>query len=862
MKNYKLSAFNEFHFINVHSELIIKREAEMIAWANIYAGDQQNEADISIVGNTGDHLFELTTSSSEFHLKYDKTTGVMDIDIYGGANLNYMELSLFMKVSSFEFYLVLSTADVFFPISWAYDISLNPTDEQREAGTIAQYNFNTKVQFMPGSKFEVAEGAKLTSTHAIYIHKNMDNISVGPHNTVIYGNESDARTYTDGNVVRAVMSGVYKFNEETGEWYFDLSSRHCGAEFIVNGELEVHTLAGEVKSNTTGAKVKITNSARYSLPKIISHSNADKNSTVDSGTPYVFAMVVNADGSMALASTGTESMMTYNNGKWISNQIAFVTITGGNNYDGTIYNVTLAQGSTKYTLPFDYLNGLSPTKSYYNFFKWYVLDDNGNKVYIETLEGVEIPIDDFTVYIYAEWTPKTYYVEYENKSDVSGTELPSGLPTASGLLTEFTVDTNATIPSPANGNGWYFLGWYLDPEFTNKVVNYSEVTKTDGQTTKLYARWTNEITYVITVVDHKGKITSVNVTKTEYDSGTITGLLDAASAYLNNPGEQYYVMGWLNSNNDPIKSWSDVDIVDGTGTILVVWGQKYNVDFSGSNDLTGTNAIKFDEATDGYYTPDEIKKFMKDNLSVANKWDDDPSVKMYFKGWTFNDSVYYADEDAIEAIDFSSIDVNAVLNVKAAFAQKHTITISYGNLKGAGNAPLTDDVIYVANGAEFNFANYSAAISKATSGDGDVDVSHYYAGSWTSGNPSYAITGNTKITITSDTAQSVTVTANSIKKHEIKIVNTSTGDVAEFSVTVTVNGTGYTKTSATSVYVKSKDTVLLTATGRSGWKTGYGEITGGYTVSRTSLSRFSTTLVKNGTVTATDNTVTTITFSD
>ena len=450
MESYALSAFNEFHFINVQSPLTIDYNAKMIAWANIYSGDQQNEADINIVGNTKDYLFELTQDVSSFKLKYDKTTGVMDIDIFGGANLNYIELNLHMNISSMslEFDLKLNTSNIFFPISWAYDISLNPTDKQAKDGEIAQYSFKNRVQLMPGSKFEVAEGAKLTSSNAIYVHMNMANISVGPYNVVIYGDETDTRLpfayQVDVEDKDENGNGLGTFHKE---WRWDLDERYKAAEFIVNGELSVHTLAGQVKSTNPGAIVTITNDTDYALHKVISHSNADKNSTVNSDAPTVYASLY---GNAAIPTTGVAYMYNGTSWKYASVTANFET-NGGNTITSRPLNYNTTTGYYHGTMPDN------PTRTGYTFLGWYMDSAFTTPAIIEN-GYITNAINSTSITLYAKWVKNEITVEYNTDggtiSGVTDTSLER-----SDIVSDSNVRYTVTLPTVSK-TGYKFLGWY------------------------------------------------------------------------------------------------------------------------------------------------------------------------------------------------------------------------------------------------------------------------------------------------------------------------------------------------------------------------------------------------------------------
>ena len=838
-KKHNLSAFNEFQFINVHSSLTIKYAAKMHAYVSLPAGGEINGAEVKIVGNTTAYTLQLTKSTSYLTAKYNKATGVNDLDIYGGADLNSLGISVPVSAMGYNFTLSIDTKDTFFPISWAYDVSLNPTDKQVKDGEIAQYNFKYRVQLMPGSKLEVAAGAKLTSTSAIYVHNahipgGSTSLSVGPHNVITYGEETDTRMSIAYQVEITVedkdAEGNVTGTHTEKQWRFDLSSRYAAGQFIVNGALEVDTFAGKITSETHGAMVKITNATRYNLARM----EVYQDSPVMSKSGWVYATVVNANGVEKRAGVGMT--MTYNHGAWISDQIAFVTVTDGGTYDGEAKTENLGAGATQYQLPIDYLNSITPTKSYYRFVRWYIYDSNGNKLYVDDLANHSFDIVDFTVYIYAEWVAKEYGLDYEYKSDTESS-LPSELPIVS-IGNKFTAETSGIIPSPANGNGWYFLGWYLDENFTTRVTDYRDIPKIDNangepQVTTLYAQWTNKPTYVITVVDEKGKLTTINVLGDEFNNSSMPSLKNVESMYLNNRLEQFYIVGWMNNNGELVTSWSQVIVENDFETsfsIIVVWDEKYNVTVSGNNNLSGANYIEVkSNELNGYYTAEEIKELLKINLNTVKKHNDTPSVSMYFKGWQIgNNSIYYDTADRIDSIDFSLIDKGTPINIVAQFTSKVEVVINYGNdhdlVYDLTGDQTNTETIWLIPGKTHNInTNY---VSTLKSGDNSYSIGGYYGGFIITG-AGNSITGTLDapvINISSDFTGLANVTVNWHYKYKItynlsKVSSLVMSTSASITLSVGDNKVVNNASAQTDgyIYVKPGTTVSITVSAKGSW---------------------------------------------
>ena len=495
-EKYGLSAFNEFQFINVHPKLTINYYAEMNAWANLYADSQQNDAEVKIIGNSDDYLIKLTNAQSSFVGKYNKDNGVTDIDMFGGAELKYLSLKVPLKTIDIvgTVGIDINTSNLYFPISWAYDISLNNGD----------YVFNSDVQLMPGSRLEVGADATLTSTHAIYVHKDMTTISVGPQ---VHGNETST----------AMLNGEG----------FNLADRQKGAEFIVNGVLSVHTFAGMIKSNTNNAQVTITNITRIEFWKVASYSasDADGNGTKCdmSSTGYAYATL---SGNTATPTAGIT--YKYNGTNWVYSSIVAGFETNGGN---TIADTVLNANSDGYygTLP------ANPTKSGYTFVGWYM--DSAMTVPATIENGyLTNTVTSETITLYAKWVKNTITVDYAVDggiiSGVSDTYLKNP-----EYVSDTSVRYTVTLPTIARA-GYTFLGWYNGNTrvggagetytFTANSLNYSS-------TVTLTAKW-EIINYTIEYVNYypdrfdwtaykptfsiDGLPTTMNATSSSYVLGT------------------------------------------------------------------------------------------------------------------------------------------------------------------------------------------------------------------------------------------------------------------------------------------------------------------------------------------------------
>ncbi len=261
-KKLKGSPFNRFYLQNVTPTLTIKSSAQLLGHANLYASNQDNTTDIKLVGNSSSHLIQLN-SGSYVTQKYNVSNKITQLDVYGDMTLNAMTL----KLSISFFTATLSTANVLFPISWYYNISLNPLS----ADTTATVTANQDIKIMPGGKLTINKGVTV----------NANQIMVA---------DSSYKTY-------GVPSGTqYETNKGDGQ-------------LVVNGSLNCENIGGKVTSTLSGASLKCTG-VSVSTGEVSSSSGSSILTSVTWETNTY--TLKNTDG--AEMSAGT---YTYNGSKWV-----------------------------------------------------------------------------------------------------------------------------------------------------------------------------------------------------------------------------------------------------------------------------------------------------------------------------------------------------------------------------------------------------------------------------------------------------------------------------------------------------------------------------------------------------------------
>ena len=230
-KDLKESPFNRFYMPNIVGTTIHNYNSKLIGAANLYAGDQYNPTDIAVFGNNSSSLVYMP-SNTVIHTKYDSTTEITEVHVYGNATLNSLSITIETGLAS----ATLSTENVFFPISHYYHIYLHNNDI---TGNNAIVSFgNQDIKLMPGAKLEIDEGVTLNA-----------------RNIVVYDE------YLDKNY--ASLGAGLQYPQDKG-----------AGQLIINGILNVNDIAGYVQTNSNTGVMKITGNTTISTSQLDSKSGS------------------------------------------------------------------------------------------------------------------------------------------------------------------------------------------------------------------------------------------------------------------------------------------------------------------------------------------------------------------------------------------------------------------------------------------------------------------------------------------------------------------------------------------------------------------------------------------------------------
>ena len=212
------------------------------------------------------------------------------------------------------------------------------------------------------------------------------------------------------------------------------------------------------------------------------------------------------------------STTIYIYGKWVANSynISYYDEGGvpfsGENADSLLSEFSYA---TKYTLT-------KGTKTGYTFAGWYT-DPECTVSIGTTLAASTYPND---IKLYCKWTPNSYTITYyrgTSTTKMTGTTyFPDGYPAT------HTYDTTTILPTNVVYGTRYFLGFYTDKNYTNRITEIGPKDITANLS--LYSKWETEANHVCT-----GDITDGSYTLTERIEPTCHSVgKESYTCYCNN----------------------------------------------------------------------------------------------------------------------------------------------------------------------------------------------------------------------------------------------------------------------------------------------------------------------------------------
>ena len=324
MSKNKITALNRFIFMNVSPTVRINYGGVMKVWASLFTGstEENNTTTVTLIGidNSAQPVIALTNADYSYLVaKYDTTTEICDLFVYGGAKTYSFKITVYLSSLPIS----LDSADAMFPLSYHYRITLDNSEGQTEP---AIFQMSQLYKLMTGAELTVEEGAVL---------------NIGT--LIVYESYVDECTET----------AAYKY------------PTMGPAILTVNGELHCDVFGGKIYSTANGAKVVINKTASYTAYEPKTYKNTSllgmSVKAIDTFTE-IKANAVLVDATAETAANIT-TVYKYTDGKWVAQQIHFET-EGGSVHESI--NIT-ADLTTYPTLP-------RPIKEGFAFLGWFYND--------------------------------------------------------------------------------------------------------------------------------------------------------------------------------------------------------------------------------------------------------------------------------------------------------------------------------------------------------------------------------------------------------------------------------------------------------------------------------------------------------
>ncbi len=807
MNSNHIAPFYEYQFRNVQTDVSIHYGGKLTVYANMDATLplvntlQHNGTLVCMVGHEKDTetdkmpMLQLTSSESYLNAKFDKTTGILDLDLFGGAKLNSMVMTI-----TFGTDIPLSTESVFFPLSWTMDISLNPTEEQKSQNRIAQYNAPYMMQLAWGGKFTVEKGAKFTVKDLV-IHDNYE---------------------TNHNI------GLQEYAKASPD---KVTSRQ-DAMFILRGELFVtDAIGGKVRADTPGAKI-IAASVSCVWYKVTSNKAATealtynlslwKHSKSDETITYTQSDVSAAAGVIAW----------YNGNDWVSGS----TDTGfdvvikyvGINSDGTEteiksdYHHTYDISTLSTIFANTFIDLSDADDGNYKFIGWYLCKGNNgftdeyriitDRISLEELY-TKLAADGYNnVTIYCVMANPSYTFEYDDGTDstaddstakYSATQLPYA-----SLVTLDQYDFDTTVSK-------YHTGWKLVDANGNEIATF---TRTDvitwsvpdledivtaylssiecvdnNYTFKLVAVWTDKtavtVNYGENVIDLENTVIYLNHAFGQSSYDDLADLTMGDTEY----DKSLYSNGWETPDGVTVSGTTVTITSTANVEIKAKWLNKVVLTI-----YYGENSLGLSPVTTIYLNTSQNQTSYKTSVLAAKT---DSTKETFFNGWKeMSNCTVNAAGDIIN-VTSGATEASILANT---WGVKDCVTVEYGN-NNLG-LPLSK-IIYI------NPDTNSCVIDNVNANDANVTVIKYFdtwVGFALNADGTYTYTTDTGITITingrnitlggslTDTVDNVIITAKWGEKENIKFSGNN-GLTGESNVSVDVEG--YVRTNTNDNFV-------------------------------------------------------------
>lgn len=238
-----ITPFNQFDFPNSQCTTVFGYGSELTAYFDLYASSAHNSAKVTIVGTSG-KVFNLTSSGSGLIFETDPD-GNHDVTFIGNVTFGSMVLTINVSIMS----QTVDMGEVFFPVSYLYDIFVGDGKTQTTVTASAKY------KFLPGSSMTIAENATLVTSGEVIFYKDFAD-------SVESFSSSAAPTYPSGYAAASLsVAGTLRITG--GKFGAEIAGALTGARTEISSGASLNALSKEGHSGRTSSTQAIINLGEF-----------------------------------------------------------------------------------------------------------------------------------------------------------------------------------------------------------------------------------------------------------------------------------------------------------------------------------------------------------------------------------------------------------------------------------------------------------------------------------------------------------------------------------------------------------------------------------------------------------------------
>ena len=334
------SPFNQFEVNNVQCKIRVNYGGTLSCYANISAASSIHKSLIGMIGNNDSYFISLYNSKKSDYdkyyaeIKFDKTTNVCAYNLYGGATIN--KISIRLKPSSLTGEIDMSTENVYFPISWRMNLTMNKYEGQEGKATFNSQN--QKLKLMTGASLIVNKGCEfLSSSMIVYsFFRDRGNVSSSNIGGTTYENKNPAifKVYGDysytgsfgGLIIKGDGASILPEGDSSLEKYEALNQ-----DGLLTKDITEWTIISEVKKIVT--ETEFNNKKRVTIGVIKTDKWGTPTYQVSGGYTLSSSTSHNVNFFLSSGSTFTPKLLTniltatYNGSYYVKGSQLSVTST-------------------------------------------------------------------------------------------------------------------------------------------------------------------------------------------------------------------------------------------------------------------------------------------------------------------------------------------------------------------------------------------------------------------------------------------------------------------------------------------------------------------------------------------------------